>query len=155
MNLRQLLPRGKIPEETMQALNPVFEGEVLVKKQRYAEAAAKYQQALNNFPIRSAGRFLIYNKLGIVYEKLENYSRAMEVYKRCVREGSITPFTYQRLAALHLDSGKLKEAFGYCKEGIKSLKPAKTSVFHELYFQIIFRNLMWKIKRRIRDKAKT
>jgi tetratricopeptide (TPR) repeat protein len=150
MNLRKILPRGKIPEDIMVGLAPVFEGERLAKNERYAEAASKYQQALDNFPARSAGRFLIYNKLGIVYEKLENYGRAIEVYKKCVAEGSITPFTYHRLAELHLDSGKLKASYEYCKSGIKSLKPAKTDFFQELYFHVIFRKIIWKIKRRLK-----
>ncbi|MBN2552587.1 MAG: tetratricopeptide repeat protein, partial [Spirochaetales bacterium] len=70
MNLRQLLPRGKPPEEVLRSLEPVFEGEVLFKEGRYEEAEKKYRQALENFPARSGGRFLVYNKLGIVYERL-------------------------------------------------------------------------------------
>jgi tetratricopeptide (TPR) repeat protein len=150
MSLRRLLPQGKIPEEIMGDLNLVFEGEMLMKKERYAAAAFKYQQALENFPTRSAGRFLIYNKLGIAYEKLENCSRAIEVYGKCVAEGSITPFTYHRLADLHFGLGKLKESYEYCKSGIKSLKPAKTDLFQELYFHFIFRKIIWKIKRNLK-----
>ena len=151
MNLRTLLPRGKIPEEAMDSLNLVFEGELLMKTKHYAEAVSKYQQALENFPTRSAGRFLVYNKLGIAYEKLENRSRAIEVFKKCVAEGSITPFTYHRLAELHLGLGKLKESYTYCKSGIKSLKPAKTDFFQELYFHFIFRKIIWKIKRSLKQ----
>ena len=33
MSFRKLLPRGKISEETMQDLAPVFQGEMLYKKQ--------------------------------------------------------------------------------------------------------------------------
>ena len=151
MDLRKVLPKGEISKEAMQALAPVFAGEILVKKQRYAEAATKYRQALDNFPARSSGRFMIYNKLGIAYEKLENYSRAIEVYKKCVSEGSITPFTYHRLASLHFELGKLIPAFEYCQKGIKSLKPAKTDFFQELYFHFTFRKLVWKIKRRMKS----
>jgi tetratricopeptide (TPR) repeat protein len=151
MDLRKVLPRGKISQEAMQALAPVFEGEVLVKEERYDQAVAKYRQALDNFPARSSGRFMIYNKLGIAYEKLEDYSRAIEVYKKCVDEGSITPFTYHRLASLHFELGKLILAFEYAKSGIASLKPAKTDFFQELYFHFIFRKLLWKIKRRMKS----
>lgn len=151
MDLRKVLPRGKISQEAMQALAPVFEGEVLVKEERYDQAVAKYRQALDNFPAHSSGRFLIYNKLGIAYEKLEDYSRAIEVYQKCVDEGSITPFTYHRLASLHFELGKLIPAFEYGKRGIASLKPAKTDFFQELYFHFIFRKLLWKIKRRMKS----
>lgn len=151
MDLRKVLPRGKISQEAMQALAPVFEAEVLVKQERYDQAVARYRQALDNFPARSSGRFMIYNKLGIAYEKLENYSRAIEVYKKCVDEGSITPFTYHRLASLHFELGKLIPAFEYGKRGIASLKPAKTDFFQELYFHFIFRKLLWKIKRRMKS----
>ena len=151
MDLRKVLPRGKISQEAMQALAPVFEGEVLVKEERYDQAVAKYRQALDNFPARSSGRFLIYNKLGIAYEKLENYSRAIEVYQKCVNEGSITPFTYHRLAVLYFDVGKLIPAYEYCNQGIKSLKPAKTDFFQELYFHYLFRKLRWKITRRMKQ----
>ena len=151
MNLRKVLPQGKISQEAMQALAPVFEGEVLAKAQRYAEATTKYRQALDNFPARSGGRFLIYNKLGIAYEKLENYSRAIEVYQKCVSEGSITPFTYHRLAILYFDLGKLIPAYEYCNQGIKSLKPAKTDFFQEIYFHYHLRKLRWKITRRMKQ----
>jgi tetratricopeptide (TPR) repeat protein len=151
MDLKKVLPRGKISQEAMQALAPVFEGEVLVKEERYDQAVAKYRQALDNFPARSSGRFMIYNKLGIAYEKLEDYLRAIEVYKKCVDEGSITPFTYHRLASLHFELGKLIPAFEYGKRGIASLKPAKTDFFQELYFHFIFRKLLWKIKRRMKS----
>jgi tetratricopeptide (TPR) repeat protein len=151
MDLRKVLPRGKISQEAMQALAPVFEGEVLVKEERYDQAVAKYRQALDNFPARSSGRFMIYNKLGIAYEKLEDYGRAIEVYKKCVDEGSITPFTYHRLASLHFELGKLIPAFEYGKKGIASLKPAKTDFFQELYFHFIFRKLLWKIRRRMKS----
>ena len=150
MDLRKVLPRGKISQEAMQALAPVFEGEILVKEERYDQAVARYRQALDNFPARSSGRFMIYNKLGIAYEKLEDYSRAIEVYKKCVDEGSITPFTYHRLASLHFELGRLIPAFEYGKRGIASLKPAKTDFFQELYFHFIFRKLLWKIKRQMK-----
>ena len=151
MDLKKVLPRGKISQDAMRALAPVFEGEVLVKEERYDQAVAKYRQALENFPARSSGRFMIYNKLGIAYEKLEDYGRAIEVYKKCVDEGSITPFTYHRLASLHFELGKLILAFEYGKSGIASLKPAKTDFFQELYFHFIFRKLLWKIRRRMKS----
>jgi tetratricopeptide (TPR) repeat protein len=151
MDLKKVLPRGKISQDAMRALAPVFEGEVLVKEERYDQAVAKYRQALENFPARSSGRFMIYNKLGIAYEKLEDYGRAIEVYKKCVDEGSITPFTYHRLASLHFELGKLIPAFEYGKSGIASLKPAKTDFFQELYFHFIFRKLLWKIRRRMKS----
>jgi hypothetical protein len=37
MNLRELLPKGKVSEETMQALEPVFKGGILYKE-HYGEA---------------------------------------------------------------------------------------------------------------------
>ncbi len=147
MNLRKLLPRGKISQEIFQSLNPVFEGEVLCKQERYAEAEASYLQALNDFPAGSGGRFLVYNKLGILYEKLDDTRRAIEIYEKGAKEGTITPFTYQRLAVLHLNSGNFREAIDYCQEGLRSLKQAKTDFFQEVYFWVIFQKLRRKIKR--------
>jgi tetratricopeptide (TPR) repeat protein len=147
MNLRELLPKGEISEETMQALEPVFKGEILYKQERYGEAEARYLAGLENFPPGSGGRFLIYNKLGILYEKVEKFPRAIEVYESAVREGTITPFTFQRLVHLHLDAGRLQEALRYCDLGIKALKPAHTNFFQEAYFWLIFRKLKRTIKR--------
>jgi len=154
MNLRKLLPRGEISEEIMQALSPVIEGEMLCKKERYAEATIKYKQALQDFPVGTGGRFMIYNKLGIVYEKLEQFDQAIAIYEKGVNERTITPFTYQRLAFLYLENGRVKKAVDYCDRGIRCLKPAKTNFFHEIYFQIIFRNLRRKAKRLKRDSGR-
>jgi len=148
MNLRELLPKGKISEETMQALEPVFKGEILYKQERYGEAEASYLAGLENFPPGSGGRFLIYNKLGILYEKVGKFARAMEVYESAVREGTSTPFTFQRLAHLHLNAGSRKEALRHCGLGIKALKTAHTNFFQEIYFRFIFKKLKRTIKRR-------
>jgi tetratricopeptide (TPR) repeat protein len=147
MNLRKILPRGKISEEVMEALSPVFEGEILCKQERYAEAEARYLEALKDFPAGSGGRFLVYNKLGILYEKLDDPHRAIKTYEKGVKEGTITPFTFQRLALLHLNSGNFREAIDYCQKGLRSLKLAKTDFFQEVYFWFIFQKLKRKIKR--------
>jgi len=146
MSFRNLLPRGEISEETMQDLAPVFQGEMLYKEKRYAQAVTKYKQALQNFPVGSGGRFMIYNKLGIVYEKLGQSDRAIAIYELGVKEGSITPFTYERLASLYIDTGNHKKAVDYCTKGLRCLKSAKTNLFQEIYFHIILRNLRRKAK---------
>ena len=124
MNLRELLPKGKISEETMQALEPVFQGEILFKEERYEEAEAQYLAGLENFPPGSGGRFLVYNKLGILYEKMEKFARAKEVYGSAVQEGASTPFTFQRLAHLYLDGDRMEEARRFCDLGIKTAAAA-------------------------------
>lgn len=155
MSLRKLLPRGKLPEDIMRDLGPVFEGERLHKQERYGQAVVKYKQALENFPVGSGGRFMIYNKIGIVYEKLGQPDQAIAIYQQGVNEGTITPFTYQRLAFLHLDSGRPEKAIDYCNRGLKCLKPAKTNLFQEIYFQILLRNLRRIARQRIRGLGKS
>jgi tetratricopeptide (TPR) repeat protein len=155
MNVRELLPKGKISEETMEALQPVFWGEALYKKERYGEAESSYLTGLENFPPGSGGRFLIYNKLGILYEKVENFGRAKEVYESGVKEGTSTPFTFQRLARLHLDDGELQEGLCYCDLGIKALRKARTNLFTEVYFWFIFKKLKRDIKRQQSQAART
>jgi len=155
MNLRKLLPRGKPPEDVMQSLAPVFEGERLHKQERYGQAVVRYKQALQHFPVGSGGRFMIYNKIGIVYEKLGQSDQAIAIYQQGVKEGTITPFTYQRLAFLYLDSGRPQKAVDYCNKGLKCLKPAKTNLFQEIYFQILFRNLRRKAERLARGLGKS
>jgi tetratricopeptide (TPR) repeat protein len=147
MNLRELLPKTKISEETMAALEPVFEGEILYKEGRYLEAEARYRAGLENFPVGTGGRFLIYNKLGILYEKLEKFSQAREVYEIAVKEGTSTPFTFQRLALLYLNARRFEEARRHCDLGIKVLKKAHTNFFQEMYFWLIFQKLKRSIKR--------
>jgi tetratricopeptide (TPR) repeat protein len=148
MDLRKVLPRKGVTQETLATLSPVFIGEILFKKQHYEQALGKYREALENFPPHSGGRFLVYNKMGIAYEKLERFKRAIEVYEQGVKEGTITPFTYQRLASLYLDSDKLKKALDYCKAGTRCLKRSKTDFFQEIYFWFIFQKLKRKIRRR-------
>ena len=147
MNLRQLLPHGKFSEETFKFLNPVIQGEALVKKEQYKEAEAKYLEALKGFPKGSGGRFLVYNKLGILYEKLNQIDRAIKIYEKGVDEGSITPFLYERLSCLHLEAGRLEKALDYCQRGIKSLKKSHTSFFQEIYFRFLFHRLNRRGKR--------
>lgn len=144
MNFRELLPQGKISEETFKALSPIFEGETLVKEGRFEEAEAKYKEALRGFPRGTGGRFLIYNKLGVLYEKLNQIERAIKIYEKGVEEKSITPFSYQRLSCLHLDAGRPEKALEYCQEGIKSLKKSHTNFFQEIYFRFLF----YKLERR-------
>ena len=139
----------------MRDLAPVFEGERLHKQERYGQAVIKYKQALQNFPVGSGGRFMIYNKIGIVYEKLGQSDQAIAIYQQGVKEGTITPFTYQRLAFLYFDSGRAKKAVEYCNKGLKCLKPAKTNLFQEIYFQILFRILKRKAKRLLRGIGKS
>ena len=89
---------------------------------------------------------MIYNKLGIVYEKFGQSDQAIAIYKLGVKEGSITPFTYERLANLYIDKGNHKKAVDYCNKGLRCLKPAKANLFQEIYFHIILRNLRRKAK---------
>jgi tetratricopeptide (TPR) repeat protein len=144
MDFRQLVPQGKISEETFRTLSPVFEGEALVKEGRFEEAETKYLEALRGFPKSSGGRFLVYNKLGILYERLNQIDRAINIYEKGVAEGSITPFSYQRLSCLYLDAGRPEKALEYCRSGIKSLKKSHTDFFQEIYFRFLF----YKLKRR-------
>jgi tetratricopeptide (TPR) repeat protein len=155
MNFRELLPRGKISEEILQALSPVFEGERLVKEGWYDEAKAKYLEAFKNFPPRSAGRFLVYNKLGIVYERLNRIEQAIEVYEKAVSEGTITPFTYQHLSYLLLNKNRFLEAMSYCEKGLRCLNRAPhINLAQEIYFWLIFQRLKRKIKSRLPDSLK-
>ena len=92
---------------------------------------------------------MVYNKLGILYEKLDKPQRAIEVYEKAVKEGSMTPFSYQRLSCLYLNAQRFPEALKCCEEGIKSLKRAHTNFFQEVYFRFIFSRLRRKIKHRL------
>jgi tetratricopeptide (TPR) repeat protein len=148
MELKELFRKEKVSVETLEALEPVFEGEVLYKEERYREAEARYLAGLKNFPPGTGGRFLVYNKLGILYEKLERFDQAMEVYERAVIEGTKTPFTFQHLALLHLEAGRFQEALRQCDLGIKAMKKARTNFFQEIYFWLIFQKLKRLIKRR-------
>jgi tetratricopeptide (TPR) repeat protein len=151
MDFRQLVPQGKYSEETFKTLSPVLQGEVLVKQERYAEAEVKYLEALRGFPKGSGGRFLVYNKLGVLYERMHRIDRAIKIYEKGVREGSITPFSYQRLSCLHLDAGRPGKALEYCRRGIKSLKQSNTNLFQEMYFRFLFYNLERRGKRMSRS----
>ncbi len=147
MDFRKIVPQGKYSEETFKTLSPVLQGEVLVKVERYAEAEAKYLEALRGFPKGSGGRFLVYNKLGVLYEKMNQIDQAIKIYEKAVGEGSITPFSYQRLSGLHLDAGRPEKALDYCRRGIKSLKKANTNFFQEIYFRFLFYSLERRGKR--------
>lgn len=133
----------------MEALNPVVEGQALFNRGQYHEAAAIYGQALERFPAKSAGRVLIYNKLGILYEKVGDSRQALESYEKGVKEGALTPFTYQRLCCLHLEAGRLPQALDHAQQGLKILKKAHTTVPQEIYFWFVFQRLKRRIMRRM------
>jgi tetratricopeptide (TPR) repeat protein len=149
MSWRDLIPKTTISQETMEALGPVFIGQRLFSHGQYPEAEAMYFQALENFSPKSAGRVLIYNKLGILYEKMGDTRRALDSYEKGVKEGALTPFTYQRLCCLHLEASRLPQALGCAQQGIKALKKARTNLPQEIYFWFIFQRLKRKIIRRM------
>jgi tetratricopeptide (TPR) repeat protein len=149
MSWRDLIPKTTISQETMEALGPVFMGQKLFSRGQYLEAEAMYCQALENFPPKSGGRVLIYNKLGILYEKMGNSRRALDSYEKGVKEGALTPFTYHRMCCLHLEAGRLPQALDCAQQGIKILKKARTNVPQEIYFWFIFQRLKRKITRRM------
>ncbi len=133
----------------MEALNPVIEGQALFNRGRYLEAEARYRQALDQFPPKSAGRVLIYNKLGILYEKMGDSRRALDSYEKSVKEGALTPFTYQRLSCLHLEARRFPQALSCARQGIKVLKKAHTTIPQEIYFWFVFQKLKHRIIRRM------
>jgi len=149
MSWREVLPKTEIPPDVMEALNPVMEGQALFNRGQYLEAEAKYIQSLEQFPPKSGGRVLIYNKLGVLYEKMGNIDRALDSYEKSVKEGALTPYTYQRLSCLHLEAGRLPQALEYAQKGVKVLKKSRTKVPEEIYFWFIFQKLKWKIRRRL------
>ena len=149
MSWRDLLPKTKISQETMEALNPVMEGQALFNRGQYLEAEIMYGKALGMFPPTSAGRVLIYNKLGILYEKIGDTMRALDSYEKSVKEGALTPFTYQRLSCLYLETGRLPLALGYAQQGIMVLKKARTNIPQEIYFWFVFQRLKRRIIRRM------
>ena len=150
MSWQDLIPKTAISQETMEALGPVIEGQRLFNHGQYLEAEAVYCQALEHFPHKSAGRVLIYNKLGILYEKIGDSRRALDSYEKGVQEGALTPFTYQRMCCLHLESSRLPKALGCAQQGIKALKKARTNLPQEIYFWFVFQKLKHKIIRRMR-----
>ena len=147
MSWRDLIPKTTISQETMEALGPVFAGQRLFNRGQYLEAEAMYCQALEQFPPKSAGSVLIYNKLGILYEKMGDPRRALDSYEKGVKAGALTPFTYQRLCCLHLEAGRLPQALSCARQGIKVLKKARTNLPQEVYFWFIFQRLKRKIIR--------
>jgi tetratricopeptide (TPR) repeat protein len=149
MSWRDLIPKTTISQETMEALGPVLEGQRLFTRGHYLEAEAMYCQALEQFPPKSAGSVLIYNKLGILYEKMGNSRRALDSYEKGVKAGALTPFTYQRLCCLHLEAGRLSQALASAQQGIKVLKKARTNLPQEIYFWFLFQRLKRKIIRRM------
>jgi len=149
MSWRDLIPKTTISQETMEALAPVFMGQRLFNRGQYLEAEAMYCQALKQFPPKSAGSVLIYNKLGILYEKMGDSRRASDHYEKGVKAGALTPFTYQRLCCLHLEAGRLPQALDCARQGIKVLKKARTNLPQEVYFWFIFQRLKRKIIRRM------
>jgi len=155
MGWRDLIPKTTISQETMEALGPVLAGQRLFNRGQYLEAEAMYCQALEQFPPKSAGSVLIYNKLGILYEKMCNSRRALDSYEKGVKAGALTPFTYQRLCCLHLEAGRLSQALGCAQQGIKVLKKARTNLPQEIYFWSVFQRLKRKIIRRMPPSPRT
>jgi tetratricopeptide (TPR) repeat protein len=155
MSWHDLVPKTSISPETMEALGPVFDGQKLFNQGHYPEAEAVFCQALERFPLKSAGRVLIYNKLGILYEKIGDSRRALESYENGVQEGALTPFTYQRMCALHLQASRFPKALGCAQQGLKVLKKARTNLPQEIYFWFVFQKLKHRITRCMRAPDKS
>ena len=147
MSWQDLLPKASISQETMEALGPVIKGQRLYNQAHYLEAESVYLQALEQYPLRSAGRVLIYNKLGILYEKIGDFRRALESYERGVQQGALTPFTYQRMCRLLIEAKRFPQALSCVRQGIKVLKEARTNLPQEIYFWCVFQKLKHKIVR--------
>ncbi|RJQ65339.1 MAG: tetratricopeptide repeat protein [Desulfobacteraceae bacterium] len=135
----------------MEALAPVFAAQKLFNQGHYPEAEAGFCKALDHFPPKSAGRVLIYNKLGILYEKIGESRQALDSYEKSVQEGALTPFTYQRMCQLHLEANRFPKALGCAQQGIKVLKKARTNLPQEIYFWFVFQKLKRKINHRLRS----
>jgi tetratricopeptide (TPR) repeat protein len=149
MGLRDLIPKTTVTPEAMEALGPVLMGQRLFNQGRYPEAETMYRQALDNFPPKSAGRVLIHNKMGILYEKTGNLGQAIESYETGVKEGALTPFTYVRLSRLHLEANRPSRALDYTRRGVAALKKARTNLPQEIYFLFIFQYIKRCIRRRL------
>ncbi len=150
MSWHDLIPKASISQETIEALGPVIEGQRLFNQAHYRDAENVYFKALEHYPPRSAGRVLIYNKLGILYEKIGDLRRALESYEKGVRQGALTPFTYQRMCCLHLDAGRFSQALNCARQGMQVLKEARTNMPQEIYFWFVFQKLKHKVVRRMR-----
>jgi tetratricopeptide (TPR) repeat protein len=153
MSWHDLVPKTSISPESMEALGPVFEAQKLFNLGHYPEAEVVFHQALERFPAKSPGRVLIYNKLGILYEKIGDAARALESYEKGVAEGALTPFTYQRMSQLHLEASRFPKALGCARQGIQVLKKARTNLPQEIYFWFVFQKLKRKIARGMRSPA--
>lgn len=149
MGWHDLIPKTTISDETMEALAPVMLGQKRFNEGRFDEAEGYFHQALKNYPPKSAGRVLIYNKMGILYETIGDPRRALDSYDRSAQEGALTPFTYLRLSNLHLDAGRPSEALASAKRGIRALKKSRTNLPQEIYFWFLLQKMKWIIHRRI------
>lgn len=154
MSWHDLIPKTSFSPEAMEALAPVLEAQKLFNRGHYPEAEATFRRALEHFPQGSAGRVLIHNKLGILYEKTGDSRRALESYTASAAEGALTPFTYQRLGELHLGAGRFPEALGCARKGLQVLKQACTNVPQELFFWFVFQRLKYRIARVRREAGR-
>lgn len=146
MRLKQLVPTGRISESALLDLDEIFQGERLRKEHRYREAEEKYKIGLAKFPEGSGGRNLAYNKLGVLYEEMQDIGRAIEIYEVAAAEEAVTPFTYLRLGRLCLDAGRCRDCLDNCEKGARSLKISDTNLLEEVYFWFSFKRLRRKAK---------
>lgn len=81
--------------------------DIYCKKQRYAKAAAEYEQLLKESEVKNAGfRAKLYHNLGVCAAGMFMYDRAAECFEKAFREYPNTESYVQFLTAKKLDSSQ-------------------------------------------------
>lgn len=87
----------------------IHQGELLMNRKRYEEAAEEFRIALsfNQYSSMSAG---IYNNIGLCYQQLKDWPMAMVSFQRAIRMQPNFALYYQNLIETYVKSGATETA---------------------------------------------
>ncbi len=107
--IQQKMEEQQKEQKQMAGLKGLFEeGNALMDQKNYAEASAKFQQAL---PLATGkNKLVILERLADSYDKAKQTDKALETYKQAIEADPQNGDLHNNLGNLYANSGKVEEA---------------------------------------------
>jgi tetratricopeptide (TPR) repeat protein len=98
---------------------------IFMARKSYADAVEYYKRALEATGRTNAG---LWNKLGIAYQQLQNYSAARKAYKEAMRRNKLLAEPWNNMGTTYYLENRAKKSLKYYRQAVK-LNPNSAS-FH-------------------------
>jgi tetratricopeptide (TPR) repeat protein len=120
-------PEGEsaTPAKPLATLTLEQRADIFMARKSYADAVEYYRRALEATGRTSAG---LWNKLGIAYQQLQNYSAARKAYKEAMRRNKLLAEPWNNMGTTYYLENRAKKSLKYYRQAIK-LNP-NTASYH-------------------------